>query len=98
MMELHESFYQCRCSLIIVLSYHDHYTYQNLLQAVETSKTNTRDATRAVQTEARLRKELVNVQSQRDDAMSESIQAQRQVAMLTDEVKSWKLGNVRQSD
>ena len=63
---------------------------QNLLKAVEASKASARDASRAAQTEARLRGEVSTLRSDRDTALGQCAESNRKVGLLGEEVRLLK--------
>lgn len=63
---------------------------QNLLQAVEASKSNARDTSRAAQTEARLRSETTSIRAERDVALGTTGEMKRKVNLLEEEVRLLK--------
>lgn len=62
----------------------------NLLQAVEASKSNARDSSRAAQTEARLRGEISSIRSERDVVLGTNAEIKRRTNLLEEEVKMLK--------
>ena len=63
---------------------------KNLLQAVEVSKSNTRDISRFAQTEARLRNELSSIRYERDVAKGTNAELKRKSTLLEEEVRMLK--------
>lgn len=70
-------------------------TVSNLLRAVETSKSDARDASRAVQMEARLRADLSVLRSEKDEALSYSDEYKRKVTLLEEELRLIKSKLIR---
>ena len=62
----------------------------NLLQAVEASKSNARDSSRAAQTEARLRGEIATMRSERDVTLGINDEKKRKMNLLDEEVRMLK--------
>ncbi len=61
-----------------------------MLQAVEASKSNSRDTSRAAQTEARLRSEITSIRAERDVALGTNAEMKRKVNLLEEEVRLLK--------
>ena len=68
---------------------------QNLLKAVESSKSSARDASRAAQIEARLRSEVSNARIERDTISSEYSESKRKTGLLQEEVRLLRTRIVR---
>eukprot|EP00978_Attheya_sp_CCMP212_P039084 scaffold200084_cov36-Attheya_sp.AAC.2 len=70
----------------------------NLLRAVETAKVEARDASRSAQIEARLRGEITNLRSEREDALASAAESKRKANLLEEEVRlvKAKLGRLAQ--
>jgi hypothetical protein len=62
---------------------------------VETSKSDARDASRAVQMEARLRADLSVLRSEKDEALSYSDEYKRKVTLLEEELRLIKSKLIR---
>lgn len=62
---------------------------------METSKSDARDASRAVQMEARLRADLSVLRSERDEALSSAFEFKRKVALLDEELRLTKAKLIR---
>lgn len=63
---------------------------KNLVQAVEASKSNARDSSRAAQTETRLRGEITSIRHERDVALGTKAELQRRTNLLEEEVRMLK--------
>lgn len=63
---------------------------QNLLRAVETSKSDARDASRHAQLEARLRSDLSSLRGERDEALGIAASLRRKVTLLDGDLQTAK--------
>jgi hypothetical protein len=71
-------------------SYFYSFLKQNLLRAVETSKSETRDASRRVEVEAKLRAEVTALRGERNEALASAAGSSRQVELLQEELRTLK--------
>ena len=71
---------------------------QNLLRAVETSKSDARDSSRHAQIEARLRSDLSSLRGERDEALGISASLKRKATLLDEDlhVNKQKLARAEQ--
>jgi hypothetical protein len=71
---------------------------QNLLRAVETAKSDARDASRQAQIEARLRSDLAMIRGERDEALGTVSSLKRKLASVEEDLRAnrAKLGRVEQ--
>ena len=63
---------------------------KNLLRAVESAKSDARDASRAAQVEARLRSEITSLRLERDGALASAADSRRKVSLLEEEAQLTK--------
>jgi hypothetical protein len=63
---------------------------QNLLRAVETSKSDARDASRHAQLEARLRSDLSSLRGERDEALGIAASLRRKITLLDGDLQTAK--------